>query len=175
MPNIVAKGSYTMIDSMDGATMLLTTDTIAIPTDSAGANGDYTGASTTFIVLLGAVDDSANWTVTATPSAGIAGTLAGRTYTVTSITADAAYVDLKASRQGFASVTRRLSVVRIKNGITTYTWIKYADSATGAGLRTILLVSYILGLRITKLQLPNPILHLTIRGLLSKVIRGIPV
>ena len=69
MPNIVAKGSYTMIDSMDGATMLLTTDTIAIPTDSAGANGDYTGASTTFIVLRGAVDDSANWTVTATPSA----------------------------------------------------------------------------------------------------------
>lgn len=134
MPNIVAKGSYTMIDSMDGATMLLTNDTIAIPTDSAGANGNYTGASTTFIVLLGAVDDSANWTVTATPSAGIAGTLAGRTYTVTSITADAAYVDLKASQQGFASVTRRLSVVRIKNGITTYTWIKYADSATGIGL-----------------------------------------
>lgn len=134
MPNIVAKGSYTMIDSMDGATMLLTNDTIAIPTDSAGANGNYTDASTTFIVLLGAVDDSANWTVTATPSAGIAGTLAGRTYTVTSITADAAYVDLKASKQGFASVTRRLSVVRIKNGITTYTWIKYADSATGAGL-----------------------------------------
>lgn len=134
MPNIVAKGSYTMSDSMDGATMLLTNDTIAIPTDSAGANGDYTGASTTFIVLLGAVDDSANWTVTATPSAGIAGTLAGRAYTVTSITADAAYVDLKASRQGFASVTRRLSVVRIKNGITTYTWIKYADSATGIGL-----------------------------------------
>lgn len=143
MPTIVAKGSFTLVDSMDGAALLLTNDSIAIPTDSAGNNGNYTGASSTFIVLLGAVDDSANWTVAAAPSAGVAGTLAGRTYTVTSITADAAYVDLTASRQGFASVTRRLSVVRIKAGAPGTAGANGSNGSNGAnGQRSAILSMY---------------------------------
>lgn len=100
----------------DAIVGVLSNEFQGIPTDSQGNNGNYTGASSTMYVFIGSVDDSANWTVTATPSAGVTGSLAGKTYTVTNLTVDSGYVDFTASRSGYSSVTARFTLSKVKSG-----------------------------------------------------------
>lgn len=104
----------------------LSNDSQTIPTDNAGNNGVYTGAVSTMTIYNGATDDSANWTVTAAPSSGVTGSLAGKTYTVTAMTVDSGYVDLTAARSGYASVTKRFTLTKAKAGV------QGATGATGA-------------------------------------------
>lgn len=99
-------------------TAVLSNEAHTVPTDSAGNNGNFTGCTTTMAVYSGATDDSANWTVAATPIAGVTGSLAGKTYTVTAMTVDTGYVDLVASRAGYASVTKRFTLTKSKAGAT---------------------------------------------------------
>lgn len=98
-------------------TAILSNETHTVPTDKDGNNGNFSGAVTTLSVFNGTTDDSANWTVAATPS-GVTGSLAGKTYTVTALSGDTGYVDLTASRSGYASVTRRFSLSKAKTGAT---------------------------------------------------------
>jgi len=107
-------------------TAVLSNETHTIPTDSAGNNGNFTGSATTVTIYNGTTDDSANWTVAATPIAGVTGSLVGKTYTVTAMTVDTGYVDLVASRSGYASVTKRFTLAKSKAGATG------ASGATGA-------------------------------------------
>jgi hypothetical protein len=113
---IVSTGEFTIIDVNDGLNGRLTLDSIMIPTSNDGSGGDYSTATTTMSVWLGKTDDTANWTVIATPSAGLSGQLVGTTYTVTGLVQDAGYVDLTATRQGFAPVTSRFTVSKAKQG-----------------------------------------------------------
>lgn len=94
----------------------LSNDNHTVPTDANGNNGNYTDCSTTMSIYKGGIDDSANWTVSASPSAGITGSLSGRTYTVTNLTADTGYVDLTASRSGYSSITCRFTISKAKQG-----------------------------------------------------------
>ncbi|QJT70400.1 tail fiber protein [Microcystis phage MaeS] len=98
---------------------VLSNETHSIPTDKDGNNGNYNGAATTMSIYNGTTDDSANWTVavSGTPS-NVTGTLSGKTYTVTALSADTGYVDLIASRTGYASITKRFTLAKNKQGST---------------------------------------------------------
>lgn len=96
---------------------LLSNDSHTVPTDSAGNDGNFTGAATTLTIYNGTTDDSANWSVTAAPT-NITGTLSGKTYTVTALSADTGYVDLTATRGGFSNVVKRFTLSKSKGGVT---------------------------------------------------------
>jgi len=113
---VVSTGSFTLIDVNDGLNARLTLDAVVVPTDTDGVVGDYSAASTTMSIWQGVADDSAAWTVVAVPSAGLKGTLQGKTYTVTALASDAGYVDLIASRSGNPDVTARMTVSKAKQG-----------------------------------------------------------
>lgn len=105
-------------DGSSGANAIvavLSNESHTIPADSAGNNGVFTGANTTMTIYSGTSDDSANWTVTASASS-VTGTLSGKTYTVTGLSADAGYVDLTASRSGYASIVKRFVLTKSKAG-----------------------------------------------------------
>ena len=143
-----AGGTSTMLDEQtipvvsDGATGqtgasavtgILSNEAHSVPTDAAGNNASLGGANTTMSIYVGASDDSANWTVTAGTPTGMTGTLSGKTYTVSTITADTAYVDLTASKSGYSSVTKRFTVTKNKQGVigvpaTSY-WLTQSISA----------------------------------------------
>jgi hypothetical protein len=127
-------------DGVNAIMAVLTNESHVVPTDSAGDNGNFTGANTSVIVYNGSTDDSANWTVTAGTPVGLTGSLSGKTYTVTAMSADTAYVDLTASRSGYASITKRFTLTKSKQGTagttpTTYWLISSvpAISKTKAG------------------------------------------
>lgn len=96
----------------------LSNDRQSVTTDVNGAGGDYSFCLTTLSIYLGAADDSAAWTFDAVPSAGVTGTKsnANRTYQVTAMSTDDGYVDLTASREGYASITKRFSISKSKTG-----------------------------------------------------------
>jgi phage minor structural protein len=97
-------------------TAVLSNDTQTIPTLADGTGGNYAGATSTLYMYNGAADDTANWTVTASPSTGVTGSLSGKTYTVTDMTVDSGYVDFAATRTGFPSVTKRFTLTKAKQG-----------------------------------------------------------
>lgn len=87
-----------------------------IPTDFNGNNGNFTGAACTMYIYKGIVDDSVNWAVSIVKSAGITGSLVGKTYTITGLSTDTGYVDFTASRSGYSSVTKRMTLTKSKTG-----------------------------------------------------------
>uniref|UniRef100_A0A7C3E1A3 Tail protein n=1 Tax=Gracilinema caldarium TaxID=215591 RepID=A0A7C3E1A3_9SPIR len=140
----ILQGSWSVPVKLTGDSAIvgmLTNDTHTVPTDSAGNNGVYTGCSTTMYIYVGATDDSANWTVAATPSSGVTGSLSGKTYTVTNMTVDSGYVDLVASRSGYPNVTCRFTITKAKQGTTG------APGATGAPATAYWLVSSVAAIK----------------------------
>lgn len=117
MPTLVSTGQITITDVTDGLNARLSSESHLIPADTDGSSGDFTGCATTMSVFLGKNDDSANWSYSAAPTAGLTGSLVGRTYTVTDMSTDAGYVDITASRAGYASLTSRFSVTKAKRGM----------------------------------------------------------
>lgn len=119
--DLTVRAEFTFNRANNGATgpsaisAVLSNDSDVIPTDSNGNNGNFTGALSTMYIYEGATDVSSSWTVTAAPS-NVTGTLSGRTYTVTGMSADTGYVDLTASRSGYASITRRFALSKSKQG-----------------------------------------------------------
>ncbi|UOE58061.1 hypothetical protein [Cytobacillus oceanisediminis] len=113
-------------------TAVLSNESDVIPTDSAGNNGNFTGANTTMYIYEGATDVSSSWTVTAGTPVGLTGSLSGKTYTVTAMSADTAYVDLTASKSGYASITKRFALSKSKTGVagTTPTLYRLITSAS---------------------------------------------
>lgn len=102
-------------DGANAIVAVLSNESHVIPTDSAGNNGNYSGAATTITIYNGTSNDSANWTVTATTS-NVSGSLSGKTYTVSGLSADTGYVDLTATRSGYASVVKRFVLSKSKAG-----------------------------------------------------------
>lgn len=116
MPTLVSTGQLTIVDTNDGLNLYLTNQSHVVPTDLNGLSGNFTGCATTAVITLGSRDDSANWAVTATPSAGVTGSLSGKTYTVTAMSNDTGYVDFSASRVGYATLTARFTLAKAKAG-----------------------------------------------------------
>ena len=95
---------------------VLSSDSQNIPTDANGNNGIYTNAVTTMKIYNGNTDDTLNWTISATPSTSITGTLNGSTYSVTNMTEDTGYVDMIATRIDYPTITKRFSLSKSKQG-----------------------------------------------------------
>ena len=111
-----AVGQITITDLKDTIGLVLSNEAMTVAAAPNGTVASLSGVATTATVLLGGVDDSANWTLTAGTASEMTGTLSGKTYTVTALSADNAYVDLTASRTGFASLTKRFSVSKSRQG-----------------------------------------------------------
>ncbi|MER9176303.1 hypothetical protein NKH72_22245 [Mesorhizobium sp. M0955] len=127
---LVASGAITITDVNDGLNARLTQDSCVVSTETDGSGGDYSLASTTLSVLMGGVDTTSNWTITATPSSGVSGALVGATYSVTNLLGDSGYVDLTASRAGYSAVVSRFSLSKAKRGTAGGT-LKLIASAPG--------------------------------------------
>lgn len=127
---------YTIVrlrDGTVGANAVLSNEAHTVPADANGNVLSLSGATSTMTVYVGANDDSANWTYVATPSAGVTITTSagGRTVTVTAMTADSAYVDITASKAGFASLSRRFSLAKSKQGQQGTTGLQGPPGDTG--------------------------------------------
>ena len=105
----------------DGVVGLLNNESVNLPATDAGVVTSVAGAVCTMKVYRGAADDSANWTYAYSPASvagGLQYTTSGGTLTVTGLAAgvDSAFVDITASRTGYASITKRFSVAKAKSG-----------------------------------------------------------
>lgn len=99
----------------DAITALLTNETHNVSADAAGAVTSYAGASTQILVYKGITDDTANWTFSKADTS-LTSSLAGNTVTVTALAADVGFVDITATRTGYASITKRFTVTKTRAG-----------------------------------------------------------
>lgn len=100
-----------------GLNIVLSNDSHVIPTDSAGQNGVYAGATSTVSVYQGSTDESANWTFSATGS-NTTFTFVDRVITVSALSADTGYVEILATRTGYSSLSVRFTLSKARGGIT---------------------------------------------------------
>ena len=104
----------------DTYSCILSNDSQSVPCASDGSlyESSLNGCTSTITVYHGGEDDTENWTITATPSAGVTGTYnsSNYTYTVTGLTVDAGYVEFVAAKAGNASITKRFSIIKERSG-----------------------------------------------------------
>ena len=107
---ILTDGEATPIAFLDN-------DSHVIPCNFNGIPLNYEGATTTIHIYTGSVDDSENWTYSIIET-NLHGTITNnnRTYTVTGIDSDTAYIDIVAKKEGFDDITRRFTVTKAING-----------------------------------------------------------
>lgn len=120
----------------DGATTptaVLSNESATLPADSSGNVSSFAGASTTMSVYLGTTDDSTNWTYTAAKTnVTTAESFASRTQTVNGISGTKGYIDITASKSGYASITKRFSISKASDGALGATGPQGPAGAAGA-------------------------------------------
>lgn len=99
-------------------TLILSNEFQAIAADSDGNIATFPECKTTATVMYGATDVTAECTFTVTKSDNVTGSWddSTRTYTVTGLTADDGWVDIKATYIKALSVTKRFSLAKQKAG-----------------------------------------------------------
>lgn len=120
-------------------TMQLDNDYQGIPVDSDGNYTEFPECTTTATVMYGTQDITDNCTYTITASRNILGSWdkESKTYTVTGLTADSGWVDIRAVYLNNLAVTKRFSIAKQyagpqgipgvgTDGKTTYLHIQYA-------------------------------------------------
>lgn len=129
-------------------TMQLDNDYQGIPVDSDGNYTEFPECTTTATVMYGAQDITDNCTYTITTSRNIQGSWdkENKTYTVTGLTADSGWVNIKAAYLNNLVVSKQFSLAKQyagkdgangipgkdgKDGKTQYTHLAYANSADG--------------------------------------------
>jgi hypothetical protein len=115
---VIGVGQITLFDQNDSPQALLSNEAHPVPSNADGSSPNLSGAISTFLILLAGVDITNLYTVTASPSSGITGTLSTYTYTVLGMTSDTGYVDFTATRSGYATITKRFSLSKMKQGLT---------------------------------------------------------
>jgi len=132
--SVIGVGQITLFDQNDSPVATLSNEAHPVPSNSDGSSPNLTGASSIFSIMLAGVDITNLYSVTASPSSGVTGSLSTYTYTVSGMTVDAGYVDFTAIRPGFATLTKRFSLSKMKAGpgtwtpIATGTAVKVSDS-----------------------------------------------
>lgn len=123
----------------------LTNDYHIVPAQHDGTGQDYTGATTTLKLYVGGVEKITDVTYAFTGDVGVGFTVNGNTITITSLTVASATITCRATYAG-VNYDRIFKVVMLKraadgtngvdgvDGATLYTWVKYADDASGTGL-----------------------------------------
>lgn len=129
-------------------TMQLDNDYQGIPVDSDGNYTEFPECTTTATVMYGTQDITDNCTYTITTSQNIQGSWdkENKTYTVTGLTADSGWVNIKAAYLNNLVVSKQFSLAKQyagkdgangipgkdgKDGKTQYTHLAYANSADG--------------------------------------------
>lgn len=129
-------------------TMQLDNDYQGIPVDSNGNYTEFPECTTTATVMYGTQDITNNCTYTITKSQNIQGNWnkERKTYTVTGLTADSGWVNIKAAYLNNLAVSKQFSLAKQyagkdgsngipgkdgKDGKTQYTHLAYANSADG--------------------------------------------
>ena len=129
-------------------TMQLDNDYQGIPVDSDGNYTEFPECTTTATVMYGTQDITNNCTYTITTSQNIQGSWnkETKTYTVTGLTADSGWVNIKAAYLNNLVVSKQFSLAKQyagkdgangipgkdgKDGKTQYTHLAYANSADG--------------------------------------------
>lgn len=129
-------------------TMQLDNDYQGIPVDSNGNYTEFPECATTATVMYGTQDITDNCTYTITTSQNIQGSWdkENKTYTVTGLTADSGWVNIKAAYLNNLVVSKQFSLAKQyagkdgangipgkdgKDGKTQYTHLAYANSADG--------------------------------------------
>lgn len=99
-------------------TLQLSNDMETIAVDAEGNIAEFPSVTTQAQVMYGSSDVSSDCSYTITKSAGIAGNWDGatRTYTVTGLTADKAWIDIRAIYLGMMASTKRFNVSKIYAG-----------------------------------------------------------
>ena len=115
---LVASGQFTITDSADNINMILSSDSFIVATNSDGSNGNYSNCVCRLKVLQGFLDETSKWTFSVGTPVGLTGVLSSDTYTVSGATLDSSTVDITATRSGYPSITKRLTVVKAKAGAT---------------------------------------------------------
>ena len=129
-------------------TMQLDNDYQGIPVDSDGNYTEFPECTTTATVMYGTQDITDNCTYTITTSQNVQGNWnkETKTYTVTGLTADSGWVNIKAAYLNNLAVSKQFSLAKQyagkdgangipgkdgKDGKTQYTHLAYANSADG--------------------------------------------
>lgn len=129
-------------------TMQLDNDYQGIPVDSDGNYTEFPECTTTATVMYGTQDITDNCTYTITTSQNVQGhwNKENKTYTVTGLTADSGWVNIKAAYLNNLAVSKQFSLAKQyagkdgangipgkdgKDGKTQYTHLAYANSADG--------------------------------------------
>ena len=134
-PTSYSQYQWTLVKGADGASgsdaivAVLTNESHVIPTDENGLNGNYRGADTEIKILEGATDVTSTFTITATASSGVTGSLSGNKYTVTDIAegTDTGEVTLTA-KKGSTTITKVFTLTKAKKGISGTDGVKGDDS-----------------------------------------------
>lgn len=121
-PTNYSQYQWTLVKGANGApgsdaiVAVLTNESHVIPTDENGLHGNYRGADTEIKILEGATDVTSTFTITATASSGVTGSLSGNKYTVTSMDEDTGEVTLTA-KKGSTVITKVFTLTKSKKGI----------------------------------------------------------
>lgn len=115
LDNIVT-ATKAAVDSAPSLIVTLSNEYQGIPSDSNGIISDFPTCKTIVSVFFGTTDVSSSTTYNVTPN-GLTGSwdATTRTYTVTALSADAGYVDIKATYKDL-STTKRFNVAKAKAG-----------------------------------------------------------
>lgn len=127
-----------LLDGVDTINAVLTNESHNLTADISGVVTDYTGASCTLNIFKGTANDNAGWTISKADSLGITSSLSGSTVSVTNITnaALSGYVDITATKSGFATIVKRFTIAKSIQGATgstgssTYTVTVYYRGTT---------------------------------------------
>lgn len=167
-PDILIIGNQTLTEkltAMDNSiaeaknmTMQLTNDYQSITTDSDGnIPGTFPTVTTTAQVMYGNDNVTGDCTYNISKSSNVTGSWNSSTYTytVTGLSADDGWVDIKATYLQTLSITRRFTIAKLRAGAngktpvkgvdyfdgdpgtSSYLWIRYAKDANGTGMATI--------------------------------------
>ncbi|MFS0905814.1 hypothetical protein AB3N02_22585 [Priestia aryabhattai] len=114
---------------INAITAILSNEADTVPADSSGGSQVITGVSATITVYEGATDVTSSWSMGTPVVTGLGalntaytltGTPANRTFTLTGtnpMTADIATVTWTLTRSGYASIIKKFTISRLKNGV----------------------------------------------------------
>ena len=121
-------------ENAQSLSIVMTNEYQGVPTDSNGNYSTFPVVTTSVQTYFGHVDVSGQCTYTINTSNGITGqwTASTRTYKVTALTADTAYVDITATYMNAFTVTKRFTVAKVKAGAQGPQGSQGPQGATGA-------------------------------------------
>ena len=94
---------------------------------SSGQDMYYSIAKTTILVYVGGVDQTSKWTLSATASSGLTGTLNGKEYSVSAMTTNTGKVTITAKKDNL-TLSKEFTISKAKAG---------ASGGNGIGIKSV--------------------------------------